>query len=110
MYAEIYTNLPEIQEKYLKFNIRFIDRSGPKWGHYIKGVMKNYYGRLHAFKAVIVSSVPMGGGLSSSAALEVSAYMFFDELNGKHRFSTFCIMVNRSANNTNYTTPTYLFT
>ena len=33
-----------------------------------------------SFDAVIVSSVPLGGGLSSSAALEVSTYTFLEAI------------------------------
>lgn len=35
-----------------------------------------------AFEAVIVTSVPVGAGLSSSASLEVAMYTFFDAING----------------------------
>lgn len=35
---------------------------------------------LPAFKAVIASSVPLGGGLSSSASLEVAVYTFLQQL------------------------------
>lgn len=34
------------------------------------------------FNAVIVSNVPFGGGLSSSAALEVATYSFLESLSG----------------------------
>lgn len=34
------------------------------------------------FDAIIVSSVPLGGGLSSSAALEVATYSFLEGLTG----------------------------
>lgn len=35
---------------------------------------------LPGFSAVVVSSVPLGGGLSSSAALEVATYTFLQQL------------------------------
>lgn len=35
-----------------------------------------------SFDAVIISSVPLGGGVSSSASVEVGTYIFLDELNG----------------------------
>ncbi|XP_017772022.1 PREDICTED: galactokinase-like [Nicrophorus vespilloides] len=57
-------------------------RCEPKWANYVKGVLANYIGETPTFKAVIVSSVPIGGGLSSSAALEVVTYQFLDALNG----------------------------
>ncbi|XP_060523378.1 galactokinase-like [Cylas formicarius] len=63
--------------------VRTIEHSGPKWGLYVKGVIANYIGPAPpAFQAVIHSSVPTGGGLSSSAALEVSTYTFLDSLTG----------------------------
>ena len=38
-------------------------------------------GNSSAFDAVIHSSVPLGGGLSSSASLEVAVYTFLEALN-----------------------------
>lgn len=61
--------------------IRALLRIGPKWVLYMKGVISNYIGDIPpAFKAVVHTSVPTGGGLSSSAALEVATYLFLDEL------------------------------
>ncbi|XP_022903458.2 galactokinase-like [Onthophagus taurus] len=54
----------------------------PKWANYVLGVIANYIGKTSSFEAVIISSVPLGGGLSSSAALEVATYTFLDALNG----------------------------
>lgn len=55
----------------------------PKWANYIKGVIANYLGATPPnFEAVVVSSVPLGGGLSSSASLEVAMYTFLDALSG----------------------------
>ena len=36
-----------------------------------------------AFNAVVHSSVPLGGGLSSSAALEVATHTFLEALEGR---------------------------
>ncbi len=48
----------------------------PKWSNYLRGVVEGFRNRgnwpIPGFDAVIVSSVPTGGGLSSSAALELS--------------------------------------
>ncbi|XP_045476102.1 galactokinase-like [Harmonia axyridis] len=53
----------------------------PKWANYVKGVLANYKGGpFPAFQAAIVNSVPIGGGLSSSASLEVATYMFLDAI------------------------------
>lgn len=78
---------------------RIISEKPPHWAKYVLGkspamftsfnfthcfigVIANYIGSSPAFQAVIISSVPTGGGLSSSAALEVSIYTFLDALNG----------------------------
>lgn len=55
----------------------------PKWANYVKGVIANYIGNVDGFQAVIISDVPTGGGLSSSASLEVATYTFLDALNGE---------------------------
>jgi galactokinase len=48
----------------------------PKWSNYLRGVCEGFRTRhiwpIPGFDAVIVSSVPTGGGLSSSAALELA--------------------------------------
>lgn len=47
----------------------------PKWANYLRGVIRGFQDRGHTipgFDAWIVSSVPLGAGLSSSAALECS--------------------------------------
>lgn len=56
----------------------------PKWANYLKGVIANFKeAPVPGFDVVIVSSVPAGGGLSSSAALEVATYTFLEALTGK---------------------------
>lgn len=52
----------------------------PKWANYVKGVVQNYKGTLVPFNAVISSTVPLGGGVSSSASLEVASYTFLEQL------------------------------
>ncbi|XP_074121254.1 galactokinase [Sminthopsis crassicaudata] len=54
----------------------------PHWANYVKGVIKHYPATspLPGFNAVVVSSVPLGGGLSSSASLEVATYTFLQQL------------------------------
>ncbi|KFO64372.1 Galactokinase, partial [Corvus brachyrhynchos] len=43
----------------------------PRWANYVKGVIQHYRaGPVPGFSAVIASDIPLGGGLSSSAALE----------------------------------------
>lgn len=55
----------------------------PSWANYVKGVIANFPGQIPAFDAMIASSVPLGGGLSSSASLEVATYTFLEQLTGK---------------------------
>ncbi|KAJ7427465.1 Galactokinase [Willisornis vidua] len=53
----------------------------PRWANYIKGVIQHYRGGpVPGFSAVIASDIPLGGGLSSSAALEVATYTFLQQL------------------------------
>ncbi|XP_020291037.1 galactokinase-like isoform X2 [Pseudomyrmex gracilis] len=55
----------------------------PKWANYIKGCVANFVCDVPAFNAVVVSTVPAGAGLSSSAALEVATYTFLEALSGE---------------------------
>nr|XP_053626331.1 galactokinase-like isoform X2 [Cherax quadricarinatus] len=52
----------------------------PNWANYIKGVVANFPGVVSGFDAVVVTSVPLGGGLSSSASLEVATYTFLEAI------------------------------
>ncbi|XP_074745184.1 galactokinase [Strix uralensis] len=53
----------------------------PRWANYVKGVIQHYRGGpVPGFNAVIASDIPLGGGLSSSAALEVATYTFLQQL------------------------------
>jgi galactokinase len=51
-----------------------------KWANYLIGVVANFKGTKHSFDAVIKSNVPLGSGLSSSAALEVAMYTFLENI------------------------------
>ncbi|XP_030611624.1 galactokinase [Archocentrus centrarchus] len=53
----------------------------PRWANYVKGVIQHYRAPpVPGFRAVIATSVPLGGGLSSSASLEVAFYTFLQQL------------------------------
>ncbi|KAJ8678530.1 hypothetical protein QAD02_014317 [Eretmocerus hayati] len=52
----------------------------PKWANYIKGCIANFPHEVVGFNAAIVSTVPAGSGLSSSAALEVATFTFLESL------------------------------
>lgn len=54
----------------------------PKWANYVKGVVANFKGEVCSFDAAVVSSVPLGGGVSSSASIEVATYTFLEQLTG----------------------------
>jgi galactokinase len=59
------------------FNIRpKVEPGAPSWSNYVRGVIAGFQKsgkKLPAFDAVIESNLPYGGGLASSAALEVAA-------------------------------------
>lgn len=55
----------------------------PKWSNYVRGVVRGFQERGHnvpGFDAFIISSVPGGAGLSSSAALECATATFLEGL------------------------------
>jgi galactokinase len=58
----------------------------PKWGDYIRGVAAEFASAgvaLPGLDAFVASDVPTGGGLSSSAALEVAAATLFEAATGR---------------------------
>ena len=59
-----------------------VETGAPHWASYVKGVvaLMNGAGNIPPFQAVIATSVPLGGGLSSSAALEVATCLFVEQL------------------------------
>jgi mevalonate kinase len=54
--------------------------SEPVWANYVKGVLAQMPDSAPGFDAAIATSVPIGGGLSSSASLEVCVHTFVDVL------------------------------
>lgn len=63
------------------FNLDEIDNPSPgDWSNYVKGViceLRNRNQEIGAFKGAILSTVPLSAGMSSSAALEISAGFAF---------------------------------
>jgi galactokinase len=60
-----------------------LEEGSPKWSNYIRGVVRGFQNRGHSipgFDAYILSSVPGGAGLSSSAALECATATFLEGL------------------------------
>jgi len=61
-------------------------RGDPPWSNYIRGVVAGFQDRgqkFSGFSGVIDSTLPYGGGLASSAALEVAAATLIEALYGK---------------------------
>jgi galactokinase len=69
------------------FNLRTpVERGQPAWSNYIRGVIAGFQrlGRkIPGFDAVIDSGLPYGGGLASSAALEVATATLLEALCGR---------------------------
>ena len=60
-----------------------LETGEPKWTNYLRGVIRGFQDRGHTipgFDAYIVSSIPAGAGLSSSAALECAMATFLEGL------------------------------
>jgi galactokinase len=58
----------------------------PKWSNYIRGVLAGFQNRgvtIPALDVAFLSTVPLGGGLSSSAALEVCTATLMEAATGK---------------------------
>jgi len=69
------------------FSLRHpITRGEPGWSNYVRGVVAGFQraGRkVVGFDAVVDSSLPYGGGLASSAALEVAAATLIETMEGE---------------------------
>ena len=63
-----------------------VTKGQPKWSNYIRGVLAGFQQRgvkLPALDVAMISTVPLGGGLSSSAALEVCTATLIEAATGK---------------------------
>ena len=63
-----------------------VTKSQPKWSNYIRGVLAGFQNRgqtIPALDVAFMSTVPLGGGLSSSAALEVCTGTLVEAATGK---------------------------
>ena len=69
----------------IRFNLDSIEHTDKKWGEYIKGVawslMQNGY-PLRGWEGFVSGDVPLGAGLSSSAALELATARAFSAVSG----------------------------
>ncbi|MCF7764062.1 MAG: galactokinase [Verrucomicrobia bacterium] len=62
-----------------------IDRGVPEWANYVKGVVAGFQRRgvpVPGLEAWVESTVPLGGGLASSAALEVASATLLEAVTG----------------------------
>jgi galactokinase len=70
-----------------RFSVRPKVESGePSWSNYVRGVVAGFAQRrkkLAAFDAVIESTLSLGGGLASSAALEVATATLLEAMTGQ---------------------------
>ena len=60
-------------------------KGNPRWSNYVRGVVAGFQNRgvkIPPLDISLVSTVPLGGGLSSSAALEVSAATLLEAVTG----------------------------
>jgi len=75
-----------LDDKVASFRIDEPQQIGePKWTNYLRGVLDGFQKRgvdVPGFDAFIVSSLPGGAGLSSSAALECAVATLFEALSG----------------------------
>ena len=63
-----------------------VTKGQPKWSNYLRGVLAGFQQRgvqLPALDVAFLSTVPLGGGLSSSAALEVCTATLIEAATGK---------------------------
>jgi galactokinase len=63
-----------------------IAKGVPKWSNYIRGVIAGFQDRsvkIPALDVAMITTVPLGGGLSSSAALEVCTATLLEAATGK---------------------------
>ena len=62
-----------------------VERGEPAWSNYVRGVIAGFQQRtrkVSGFDAVVESSLPFGGGLASSAALEVATASLLEAMTG----------------------------
>lgn len=78
--------LPDLDQSFSTHDCHSSVDEQPEWAAYVMGVLKQFELNLFPvppFQAVIVSNVPRGAGLSSSAALEVATATFVEQLTGQ---------------------------
>merc|ERR1719361_2679447 len=80
--CQVYSQSQQAEVQFSPATLEKPEEGSSAWANYVKGVAHHFPQPLKAFEAVIVGSVPLGGGVSSSASLEVAFYTFLEELTG----------------------------
>jgi galactokinase len=76
----------DLQEEFTMDASQPMTKESPTWSNYIRGVLAGFQDRnipVNGIDAVMGSSVPVGGGLSSSAALEVATATLLECVSGR---------------------------
>ena len=77
--AKVFVHSTDFQES-IEFNLNQFEHTKENWGEYIKGVawsMIQHGYKLQGWEGVVLGDVPLGAGLSSSAALELATARAF---------------------------------
>jgi galactokinase len=85
-----------------QFDLGDLAQTKGHWGEYLKGVawvLCQGDGELQGFEGVLASDVPVGAGLSSSAAVELAAARAFIALSGQSWDPTAMALVGQRAEN-----------
>ncbi|OWR49169.1 hypothetical protein KGM_215041 [Danaus plexippus plexippus] len=80
MVLSILASGQEVQTSFSSTESSSLQPGEPGWANYVKGVLANFPEKVKGLDAVIVSDVPMGSGVSSSASLEVAFFTFLEDL------------------------------
>lgn len=82
--CEIFSTSIKDGQNFAAFNINSLEvmltNENAKWTTYVLGIISLFPGKFGPFRAVIHSTVPLGGGLSSSASLETAYFRFLDAI------------------------------
>jgi len=93
------TTLVKVDNHFVTFKLHSketpLERGTPQWANYVKGVVVNFgfsfgWTNMKPFKCVVASDVPLGGGLSSSASLEIAIYTFLEGLFSEESYNPDC--------------------
>ena len=81
--CQVYSQSQQAEVEFSPAALEKPEEGSSAWANYVKGVAHHFPQPLKAFQAVVVGSVPLGGGVSSSASLEVAFYTFLEQLTGQ---------------------------